>query len=179
MACLGCGSALTLQLSSDTLQARVAGQALDARPAGRRSAAAPGRDSGMHMLVRRADELDAPLRAAVWRLFEDNMRPLYELEGSWEPDAKFEELMDPSSRYLLAVRGAEERQTSSVGEQLCGYVMWRFDLDDTMEDDPVAELGDERVEVAYWCVAKRRASGLADRAIATSSMWTRSTGERA
>ena len=35
---------------------------------------------------------------------------------------------------------------------LQGFVMWRFDTDDTVPEDPYSLQGESDVEVAYWYV---------------------------
>lgn len=35
-------------------------------------------------------------------------------------------------------------------EELAGYLLWRFDTEECLDDDPCARKGQDEVEVAYW-----------------------------
>lgn len=94
---------------------------------------------------------------AIWTVFEANMRALYEDAGAWDPAAKRAELFDTASRFLVAVAAGDGRDTRRStrlrADALCGYVMWRFDVDDVAAGDAAADDGDAQIEVAYWYVA--------------------------
>ncbi|WFD05280.1 hypothetical protein MVES1_000609 [Malassezia vespertilionis] len=71
------------------------------------------------------------------------MKHFYVGAAAWDVRAKKAELFDPASNFLL-VTGSLDSDCSDI----CGFVMWRFDVDET-RDDPFAEPGDELIEVAY------------------------------
>ncbi|PKI85991.1 hypothetical protein MVES_000565 [Malassezia vespertilionis] len=83
------------------------------------------------------------MRHEIFTLLEANMKHFYVGAAAWDVRAKKAELFDPASNFLL-VTGSLDSDCSDI----CGFVMWRFDVDET-RDDPFAEPGDELIEVAY------------------------------
>ncbi|KAL4399928.1 N alpha-acetyl-transferase [Malassezia pachydermatis] len=93
------------------------------------------------------------------------MEEMYEANGIWDVRSKRAELQHASSRYLLALP-ASDAEPASVARvcrrsarhmkgapdtptPLYGFIMWRFDTDDTVDGDPCADPGDDEVEVSY------------------------------
>lgn len=103
----------------------------------------------------------------IFELLEQNMKALYDETSSWDPWLKRDELLHPKSRFLLAFEDHEntltfqrvaQRRSGRFCEKpqtqhtLQGFVMWRFDTDDTVPEDPYSLQGESDVEVAYWYV---------------------------
>lgn len=93
----------------------------------------------------------------IFALLEANMRGMYEISGTWDASFKRMELQHPKSRYLLALHGDDvpHRRSRRIHGHtrepiLQGFVMWRYDTDDTTPDDPFS-LGTV-APVAYWYV---------------------------
>lgn len=114
------------------------------------------------VILARAQELSQDMRECIFALLEANMRAMYEQVGIWDPDAKKAELQHRTSRFLLVfdnniqnpTRRRSPRNSAQAGraQNLLGFVMWRYDVDDTNDDDLCADPGDDIVEVSYWYV---------------------------
>lgn len=118
------------------------------------------------VVVARATELSQNMHDQIFALFQANMEEMYEANGIWDVRSKRAELQHASSRYLLALP-ASDAEPASVARvcrrsarhmkgapdtptPLYGFIMWRFDTDDTVDGDPCADPGDDEVEVSYW-----------------------------
>lgn len=74
-------------------------------------------------------------------------------ETGWDSKAKRDELFDPASRFLTIVKHrTTEHNTANAmpASMLMGFVMWRFDTEECMENDPCARVGEDEIAVAYW-----------------------------
>ncbi|WFD25668.1 N-terminal L-serine N(alpha)-acetyltransferase NatD [Malassezia nana] len=99
------------------------------------------------------------MRECIFALLETNMRAMYEQVGTWDPHAKKGELQHRTSRFLLVfdknvqnrTRRRSPRNSAQAGraQDLLGFVMWRYDVDETNNDDICADPGDDMVEVSY------------------------------
>lgn len=109
------------------------------------------------VIVATAFELSGDMHERIFALLEANMRGMYEVSGAWDAPFKRMELQHPKSRYLLALHGgdAHHRRSRRIhGDTrepiLQGFVMWRYDTDETTLDDPFSQ--GTVVPVAYWYV---------------------------
>lgn len=111
----------------------------------------------MRVLVARPSELSVTMKEQIFALLEQNMRPLYEENWSWDSRAKQQELDDTASRFLIAIPASAAsnsvRRTtrhSPSDPPLLGFIMWRFEDYDALPDDPTTPRGEDTMEVAYW-----------------------------
>lgn len=111
------------------------------------------------MIVATASELSRDMHERIFAILEANMRGMYEGLDRWDASFKRMELHHPKSRYLLALHGDDvhHRRSQRIHGRarepvLQGFVMWRYDTDDTTPDDPFS-LGSV-APVAYWYVTK-------------------------
>lgn len=111
------------------------------------------------MIVATASELSRDMHERIFAILEANMRGMYEGLDGWDASFKRMELHHPKSRYLLALHGDDVHHRRSRrmhgrarGPVLQGFVMWRYDTDDTTPDDPFSE--GTVAPVAYWYVTK-------------------------
>lgn len=110
------------------------------------------------VIVAHASELAPAVQDSIFELFCENMRDMYVSEGLWDAPAKRAELFDAASRFVLvygcADHGSVQRRSTRLGAArtpaLRAFLMWRFDLDDTTEDDKCVRRGTSQVEVSYW-----------------------------
>lgn len=58
-------------------------------------------------------------------------------QNGYDAQDKRDEMYDPASRIILAY--------ASVSSDIAGFSVFRFDMEDTAEDD-------RQVAVVYWCV---------------------------
>lgn len=115
------------------------------------------------VVVAKARELSRDMHECIFALLESNMRDMYEQVGVWDPDAKRAELQHRTSRFLLALdtntKNTARRRSPRTGantiqtQDLLGFIMWRYDVDETNDADICADPSDEIVEVTYWYVA--------------------------
>lgn len=112
---------------------------------------------GLSVDVLTAGQVDSARRKWIFDLFESNMRKMsvlsppvpnalpwsdlswasYEASsGGWDPSDTRETFWHPDSRFLLV--------RDDVSNQDVGFVMWRFDWEESAAD--------EDVEVVYWSV---------------------------
>lgn len=112
--------------------------------------------------VAKAQELSTDMHECIYALLESNMRAMYEQVGIWDPNAKRAELQHRTSRFLLVLdtntdeparRRTRRTNASDQIWDLLGFVMWRYDVDETNDDDICASPGDDIVEVTYWYAA--------------------------
>lgn len=106
--------------------------------------------SDVQFIVATAAELSQRMHAEVFALVEANMRAMYIASSTWDAAEKREEFEYPTSRFLLAVRSLQP--AGAATGRLLGFVMWRYDIDGTVPEDPTVRPGDDEVEVAYWYV---------------------------
>ena len=111
------------------------------------------------MIVATASELSRDMHERIFAILEANMRGMYEGLDGWDASFKRMELHHPKSRYLLALHGDDvhHRRSQRIHGRarepvLQGFVMWRYDTDDTTPDDPFSE--GIVAPVAYWYVTK-------------------------
>ncbi|KAG8989266.1 hypothetical protein FRB94_009351 [Tulasnella sp. JGI-2019a] len=88
-------------------------------------------------VVRKASDVPPKTRRDVWAIFEGNMRAAYTSSSfGWHPPSKRKELFDPLSRFILVYAPASKARS---GTSLVGFVMFRFDEEETMEEDDSME----------------------------------------
>ena len=111
------------------------------------------------MIVATASELSRDMHERIFAILEANMRGMYEGLDGWDASFKRMELHHPKSRYLLALHGDDvhHRRSRRIhgrarGPVLQGFVMWRYDTDDTTPDDPFSE--GIVAPVVHWYVTK-------------------------
>lgn len=127
------------------------------------------------IVVATAAEISRDMHDQIFELLEENMRGMYEQVGGWDAPFKRAELQHPKSRYILAIHMEDDGSTASPSRSPClqrrssrlqshssptlqGFIMWRYDTDETVPHDPYAIDGEECVEVAYWYVPHTRHS---------------------
>ena len=114
----------------------------------------------VRLIVARATEISPLMHELIYELVQNNMKSMYEQLVGWDASAKRAELEHHSSRFLLALQGDADgsyrrlsrRRGMTSTPVLLGFVMFRYDTDETVADDPCADAGDDCVEVAYWQV---------------------------
>lgn len=95
--------------------------------------------------ITHATTLSSEQRKRVFSLFESNMKSMYRNSVlGWKPLAKKKELFDSESRFAII------RPPAVEGAEIAAFAMFRFDTEPCHPtQDPVAQKGEEKVEVVY------------------------------
>ncbi|MBW0483153.1 hypothetical protein O181_022868 [Austropuccinia psidii MF-1] len=104
-----------------------------------------------HIQIRKSRELTTNLKKECFEIFEDNMRETYNKSSNgYNVKEKKKELFHRASKFMLISSASEinsmnqktlHSETQQSGCPLAGFLMWRFDFEETLTD--------EMVEVVY------------------------------
>lgn len=88
-------------------------------------------------LLAQSSTVRPSVRAAIFALFEQNMKSMYEDEGTWNRAEKEEELWHEDSRFLCLFDHGKEGSAAAEEDRLVGFIMFRFDTETCLANDPL------------------------------------------